>query len=605
MKKAFTLSICAFMAATGWAQNAYLQTGFDEGMPSSFTLHDEDGRTPSTDMAALGFEVGKAWIVANEVDPTDAQNNVAISTSWYKNAGAANDWMVTPAINIADSKAILRWRSMARDKDFRDGFKVYVSETGTDVSDFTAAPILSVNKETNGWTEHEVSLADYVGKTIYIAFVNDSKDKAALYLDDLFVGVPSHITMSLDLGRVYDGCGKIPLKGTLQAVNEAVNGFTIGFQAGEQRYEQTFSDQIEAGKSLRFILSDSLLLDRNATTDWIAWIKSGNDSVSYKGRTSAYLWKVVAEEVTGTWCGYCVRGIGAMNYMKEKYPQGFIGIAVHNNGSPQVPDSMAIPGEEYLNDIFTHMGSAGYPHAGVNRNVMYWDDPANIPAMYATIKETGNNTIGLQLNATYDEQTNQIASDVDVYFAANSDKAKYSLVYVVIENDVHRTHAETGILNNYCGYDQINYYAGGSMGEMYGFENLPEVINADDMWFQDVARGIYPDYEGIKNAFGVESVMEGDHLAYSYSLDMPETVLKKENAELVVLLLNEDGMIVNADKCKIDGTTPNNVSSVAERANASADPYYYTLSGVRVEKPAKGIYIHQGRKIIITGNTQD
>ena len=164
IKKALTLSISALLAATGQAQNAYLETGFDEGMPTTFILHDEDGRTPSTDMASLGFEIGKAWIVAKGVDPVDPNNNVAISTSWYKNAGAANDWMVTPGITIDDTKAILRWRSMARDKDFRDGLKVYVSEKGTSVGDFTAPPIFSLSKEANNWTEHEVSLADYVGE---------------------------------------------------------------------------------------------------------------------------------------------------------------------------------------------------------------------------------------------------------------------------------------------------------------------------------------------------------------------------------------------------------------------------------------------------------
>ena len=88
IKKALTISISALLAATGQAQNAYLETGFDEGMPTTFILHDEDERTPSTDMSSLGFEVGKAWIVAKGVDPVDADNNVAISTSWYKNAGA-------------------------------------------------------------------------------------------------------------------------------------------------------------------------------------------------------------------------------------------------------------------------------------------------------------------------------------------------------------------------------------------------------------------------------------------------------------------------------------------------------------------------------------
>ncbi len=596
-KKATTLGFCTLLAASSWAQTAYLETGFDEGIPHTFTLHDEDGRTPSTDMANLGFEVGKAWIVANGIDPADALNNVAVSTSWYKNAGAANDWMVTPGIKV-DGKTMLRWRSMARDKEFRDGLKVYVSETGTDVSDFTSPPIFAINKEANTWTEHEVSLADYAGKTIYIAFVNDSKDKAALYLDDLFVGIPSHVTMSLNLGRVFDGCDTIPLTGTVAASGETVNGFTIGFQSGDQRILQTFPDIIEAGKSMPFRLDEHFRLDRNATAAWTAWVKSGTDSVSYQGRTSAYLWKVVAEEVTGTWCGYCVRGIGAMNYMSETYPQGFIGIAVHNNGSAQVPDSMAIPGEEYLNDIFSHMGTSGYPHAGMNRNVMYWGDPADIPAMYTAIKSSDSNTVGLKLTANYDEQTNDIAANVDAFFAADNDKANYSLAFVVVENNVHRTHAETGIINNYCGYDQVNYYAGGGMGSMYGFENLPNIIKADSIWYQDVARGIAPGYEGVKDAFGVESVKEGDHLEFSYSLTMPETVLKKENTELIVLLLNEDGIIVNADKCAIAGTTPNNITPAVKISGKTADPYYYTLNGVRVTRPTKGVYIHQGRKVV-------
>ena len=109
---------------------------------------------------------------------------------------------------------------------------------------------------------------------------------------------------------------------------------------------------------------------------------------------------------------------------------------------------------------------------------------------------------------------------------------------------------------------------------MYGFENQPNIINADDIWFQDVARGIFPSYEGVKNAFGVESVKEGDHLTYNYSLDMPETVLKKENTELVVLLLNEDGMIINADKCAIEGTILNRTDSITR--SVTTDPYYYT-----------------------------
>ena len=89
--------------------------------------------------------------------------------------------------------------------------------------------------------------------------------------------------------------------------------------------------------------------------------------------------------------------------MKKNYPKGFIGIAIHNNGSTQVPDSMAIPGEAYLNNLLSHLGAAGYPHAGINRNVMYWGDPVDIPAMYTAIKSSNSNTVGLRLTANYQQ----------------------------------------------------------------------------------------------------------------------------------------------------------------------------------------------------------
>ena len=47
--------------------------------------------------------------------------------------------------------------------------------------------------------------------------------------------------------------------------------------------------------------------------------------------------RVVGEEGTGTWCGWCVRGHVFMDYMDEKYPDTWIGIAVHN-GDPMVVD---------------------------------------------------------------------------------------------------------------------------------------------------------------------------------------------------------------------------------------------------------------------------
>ena len=123
MKKLITLSALLGLSMSLHAQQTYFSTDFEQGMPESFTLYDLDGRTPSTDMGNLGFAVGTPWIVTLE---EGTNNHVAMSTSWYKNAGQSNDWMVTGAINVTSEKTVVSWRSKAYDKTYRDGFSVYV-----------------------------------------------------------------------------------------------------------------------------------------------------------------------------------------------------------------------------------------------------------------------------------------------------------------------------------------------------------------------------------------------------------------------------------------------------------------------------------------------
>lgn len=97
---------------------------------------------------------------------------------------------------------------------------------------------------------------------------------------------------------------------------------------------------------------------------------------------------------------------------------------------------------------------------------------------------------------------------------------------------------------------------------------------------------------------------------YGGTLDIDDMVLVKEGTS--------ENLIANADfsACNIQGwsTNPNGPSYfLANEANAStgiekpavatmmksADKAYYTLQGVKVIRPTKGIYIHGGKKIVI------
>lgn len=51
----------------------------------------------------------------------------------------------------------------------------------------------------------------------------------------------------------------------------------------------------------------------------------------------------------------------------------------------------------------------------------------------------------------------------------------------------------------------------------------------------------------------------------------------------------------------IDAPMDNEVTGISELKNnaTNSDAAYYTLQGVKVVKPVKGIYIHQGKKVIV------
>ncbi len=494
---------------------------------------------------------------------------------------------------------MLRWRAKASDKDYRDGYKVYVSEKGTDVDDFDRqSPLFSTSKENHEWTTHEISLAGCKGKSVYIAFVNDSKDKACLYVDDLFIGVPSSVKIALDLDRVITQYGDISISGEATNISDkTIENYKIGFCADGKTHEQTFNQPIEAGRNATFTLDDKLTVLRNRTVSYTAWIKAGNDSTGIQGKVSAYPWKQVSEEVTGTWCGYCVRGIVAMKTMREKYPDSFIGIAIHNSTSSWT-DAMAAGVEDYHDALYSNCKISGYPHSVFNRNVMYSIDPGYMEAAYNSIVNTYTNNCGVQLSGHYDAAQNEISAQTDVYFAENMDNADYRLAYVVIENNVHRTHEDLGIEKGKAtGYEQNNYYADNAMGEMGGFENLPSTVPAEQMWYNDVARGIYPDYYGEPGIIP-GSIVEGECYSHRTTIEMPDNVIYTDNAELIVLLIDKNGIIVNADKIALgSGTT--GITQAVNVGNRNQDDAYYTVGGIRFDRPYKGLYIHKGRVTVV------
>ncbi|MEI7594230.1 MAG: choice-of-anchor J domain-containing protein [Bacteroidota bacterium] len=152
---------------------------FQNGMPSNFTLINNDGSTPNDSIFG-----NKAWIIMENEQLLG--DSVAASTSWYTSGvKIADDWMITPAITIIEGCA-LSWNAMAIQAEYPDGYEVKISTTGLQITDFTTN-LISVAQEFPNWTKRTVDLSAYQGQTVYIAFRNNSNDMNMLFIDDIEV----------------------------------------------------------------------------------------------------------------------------------------------------------------------------------------------------------------------------------------------------------------------------------------------------------------------------------------------------------------------------------------------------------------------------------
>lgn len=159
--------------------------------PSGWLLRNVDNAAPS---ASVGY-VNEAW-ERREDFKFNLSDSAAFSTSWYTPADTADDWMWTPPITLTGSSLQLKWKAVAYDASFRDGYEVRImaapnvptggnGDIGNQVSNSNI--LFTTSAEDTIWTDHQVSLNNYAGQTVRIGFRNNSIDQFLLLIDDVIV----------------------------------------------------------------------------------------------------------------------------------------------------------------------------------------------------------------------------------------------------------------------------------------------------------------------------------------------------------------------------------------------------------------------------------
>lgn len=239
--------------------------------------------------------------------------------------------------------------------------------------------------------------------------------------------------------------------------------------------------------------------------------------------------KIMAEEATGTWCGWCVRGICYMDYMKATYPETWIGVAVHN-GDPMVVTAY----DDEIGNIIPNF--PGYPSATINRaGTNYWD-PSEFEEGYTkNMKVTSPATCNI-VNFNYNETSRQVTFDVESEFLLDM-QGEFRFGAIIVEDGL------TGTTSQWA---QANYYAGGSNGPMCGFEGLPNPVPAAQMEYDHVAREILGTPYGTAGSITPPINANSTH-SYTFTYTLPSTWNYNKMAFVGFLLDMSNGEILNCN----------------------------------------------------------
>lgn len=531
MKRIFTLLALGFLFVQAQAQVLFSQD-FESGSIAPMTAVDVDGKTVHPNVASVA---GPTWQVVGT-----SPNRVIVSTSWFNPVGQADDWIITPALTIEQVNTILVWQARAQDPAFADGYEVRISTTDNQIASFTNLA-LNVPAEQTTWKSRSLNLDAYVGQTIYIAFRNHSNDKFLLYMDNIRVEVFKNndiIVRGINFEKYNTLSTQVPVKVTVE--NHGANPLTsleLTWTDGTNYYtdtinnlnittlgtqELTHSVTVQASEIGEYGIG-VLVANPNNTADEAPDDNTGGRKIYFLNEQLPK--KVLVEEGTGTWCGWCPRGAVNIDAVYEANPDLVMPIAIHN-GDPMTVSSYDGP---FSNTI------SGYPSGHVDRKEINID-PADFGTAVATVQ---NRMVPVQVKTqtAYDPETRTVT----VYGTAHSSVPTlandFRFTCVIIEDHVTGSDA---------GYNQTNYYAGGAQGAMGGFESLPDPVPASQMEYRFVARAILGGFSGMENSVP-DAVAANEDFSIQFTYQIPAGYDVEEMQAIIFVQDEETGEVLNGD----------------------------------------------------------
>ncbi len=255
------------------------------------------------------------------------------------------------------------------------------------------------------------------------------------------------------------------------------------------------------------------------------------DNFEISNVPSAFTKKVLIEEFTGAWCGYCPDGAHIVESIINDNNGKVVGVSLHSGDAMEVA---------HTNFLETTYQNTGYPSGMVDRvsingstslNRSYWESVAN-----AQLSETA--VCGLAIISEVNGQNATV--EVHAGFSSTLNGADYRLTVYLIED---------GVTGEGYGYDQRNY--DNTIAES-PFYNLGDPIIGYE--HNHTLRAVLS--ESLGDAIMVSEMVSGGEHIETYTVDLSS--YNKNNLSIVAFVTYigstiTEHEIMNVQKCDING----------------------------------------------------